>query len=907
MADILQKIKVIAETAAATRNLKDVKSAQDSIPKQIKVATQNYDKALTNLKTNFIALTAVATATFAVLYKGFVGIGEDVKSVNQMNTAIQTMGISADVSAKQLFSYFQTLQTGIGQSASTLGTLAQSFISAGARSQQQIKKLTEATIGLAERSGISTQEAGQKIRNAMLGNVKGLKQFGIAATQGQSKQQLLNEALRQGAIAFANIDPDSPARLISRLKQSFDNMIKSLAANVAHVLTPVFNFIIKNMDTIGKILTTGAIYTGLKSAVRLFHSIKLEIASSAALLKTLRMEPYIVGLKTMNDLWQQNGDLTAEGWKNVQYLSDGLAAANRNLSLTQKILLSIKTIFSTTNIILLAITIATQALIANWDKIKASITGVSVQQKKLNDATSDAVGNYKNYQLQVNKTISSLYQLAGKQNKTNQQKYKMKGLIDSLNTKYPELVGSTLSYNDSLTTLQSKLSGVNAKLKQQKQRMIDLAIFEVNKQQIIQYAKQLNKLLPLRDKILSDPKNIKFAVDTTRYNALMKKSFKDLNDQQKTFIGKYTFNKPFSGMQPWESAVLGNYNIIKKKMDDLANTQGNLFDKLFKPSDYTAPASTTAQTGVIKSDTYLPDKKSKAESFYIPSLLANLKLLSSEFDYISNDLTNISKIDPTANIDTSKLSKIKDEYDAVRNSLLSMYNKQLSRNIELPITAETILNITNLKQSILDLQRATLRIPDFTGDFGSALEDISDEIDPLIERFVMLKDANPFKEMPVAMFDELGSAMGSFISTFSNGLGAVLTQGANFSKQMKYIWRDLANNIISQLTRILVKMLAVFAIKTIMNLIMPGSGAAAGTAVGDFIPSPSIASVGPVNTITNTVGTSISYMGRNPIADKLDEVIEAINNFTPVQTQVIDLPTLSSANRIGSAMTLRMS
>jgi len=102
-------------------------------------------------------------------------------------------------------------------------------------------------------------------------------------------------------------------------------------------------------------------------------------------------------------------------------------------------------------------------------------------------------------------------------------------------------------------------------------------------------------------------------------------------------------------------------------------------------------------------------------------------------------------------------------------------------------------------------------------------------------------------------------------------------------------------------------MLAVFAIKTIMNLIMPGSGAAAGTAVGDFIPSPSIASVGPVNTITNTVGTSISYMGRNPIADKLDEVIEAINNFVPVQTQVIDLPTLSSANRIGSAMTLRMS
>lgn len=216
MADIIQKIKILAQTQKAIKQLDSTKKAAQSIPSELQLNYQKYTQSVTKIKQSFLALSIAATATFAILYKGFVGIGEDVKSVNQMNTAIQTMGLQAQISAKQLFDYFGTLQTKIGQSASTLGTIAQSFISSGAKTQQQVQRLIQASIGLAERSGITTEQAADKIQKAMLGNVKGLKQFGIAAKDGQTKQDLLNEALRQGSIAFNNIDPNSPDRLIAR-------------------------------------------------------------------------------------------------------------------------------------------------------------------------------------------------------------------------------------------------------------------------------------------------------------------------------------------------------------------------------------------------------------------------------------------------------------------------------------------------------------------------------------------------------------------------------------------------------------------------------------------------------------------------------------------------------------------
>ena len=76
---------------------------------------------------------------------------------------------------------------------------------------------------------------------------------------------------------------------------------------------------------------------------------------------------------------------------------------------------------------------------------------------------------------------------------------------------------------------------------------------------------------------------------------------------------------------------------------------------------------------------------------------------------------------------------------------------------------------------------------------------------------------------------------------------------------------------------------------------------------GDFFPSPTITSVGGGNSSPIGNNTNNYILTRNnPITRKLDQVIDAINNFTPVQTQVIDLPTLSRANKIGNSMVLGM-
>lgn len=44
--------------------------------------------------------------------------------------------------------------------------------------------------------------------------------------------------------------------------------------------------------------------------------------------------------------------------------------------------------------------------------------------------------------------------------------------------------------------------------------------------------------------------------------------------------------------------------------------------------------------------------------------------------------------------------------------------------------------------------------------------------------------------------------------------------------------------------------------------------------------------------------------GGNTLIKEIREVKKAITDFEPVRTQVIDLPTLNKANRIGGAMTI---
>ena len=95
-----------------------------------------------------------------------------------------------------------------------------------------------------------------------------------------------------------------------------------------------------------------------------------------------------------------------------------------------------------------------------------------------------------------------------------------------------------------------------------------------------------------------------------------------------------------------------------------------------------------------------------------------------------------------------------------------------------------------------------------------------------------------------------------------------------------------------------------FAFQKILGL-FTGGPLGAVIPQGDFFPSQQITSIGSGqgSQIGNNTNNYI-LTRNNPIVKKLDQVVQAINNFTPVQTQVIDLPTLSRANKIGNSMIL---
>ena len=92
-----------------------------------------------------------------------------------------------------------------------------------------------------------------------------------------------------------------------------------------------------------------------------------------------------------------------------------------------------------------------------------------------------------------------------------------------------------------------------------------------------------------------------------------------------------------------------------------------------------------------------------------------------------------------------------------------------------------------------------------------------------------------------------------------------------------------------------------FALQKILGLTIFGSSGI----TTDFIPSSPITSTGGGSiSASSNVGNFITTSNKS-ITRKLDQVIDAINNFTPVYTQVIDLPTLSRANKIGGSMILQ--
>jgi len=127
----------------------------------------------------------------------------------------------------------------------------------------------------------------------------------------------------------------------------------------------------------------------------------------------------------------------------------------------------------------------------------------------------------------------------------------------------------------------------------------------------------------------------------------------------------------------------------------------------------------------------------------------------------------------------------------------------------------------------------------------------------------------------------------------------ILFKGIKF----KDAFKDMLNKMIQDLLKNSIFLL----LKLGMDFLIPGLGEVGGGLTGILTggtksfngSNPSIGSG------SDSIQSSILYNGNSGVIGRLNAIVSAIDGFTPVKTQVIDLPTLSNASTIGNAMILQ--
>lgn len=158
--------------------------------------------------------------------------------------------------------------------------------------------------------------------------------------------------------------------------------------------------------------------------------------------------------------------------------------------------------------------------------------------------------------------------------------------------------------------------------------------------------------------------------------------------------------------------------------------------------------------------------------------------------------------------------------------------------------------------------------------------------------------------------NQLSNLISPIISAFDslgNAIGNVLVKGANFGKQMKDVWTNMTASILANLTAMIAKL----GIMLLLQSLIPGLGSGTlgglfgfgGLTNGSTIWSQLFPKDLPKsNSKSRITSNSIIPNMNNSLAIKLDRIGNLLQNFTPINTQVIDLPTLAKANSIGNAM-----
>lgn len=143
--DIVKTIKINAQTKNAIKNINDVKKATNQLPAAASNAAQkvkgdfsNMETAAGGLKNSIGGVIASFTAMyvgFTQIRNAFAGIIQDAESVRRLDAAIQSMGVSTQISLQSVLSFADGLQNQMGQSAAETANIMTRLVDAGVKTQ----------------------------------------------------------------------------------------------------------------------------------------------------------------------------------------------------------------------------------------------------------------------------------------------------------------------------------------------------------------------------------------------------------------------------------------------------------------------------------------------------------------------------------------------------------------------------------------------------------------------------------------------------------------------------------------------------------------------------------------------------------------------------------------------------
>lgn len=157
----------------------------------------------------------------------------------------------------------------------------------------------------------------------------------------------------------------------------------------------------------------------------------------------------------------------------------------------------------------------------------------------------------------------------------------------------------------------------------------------------------------------------------------------------------------------------------------------------------------------------------------------------------------------------------------------------------------------------------------------------------------------------VNMAGVINQTFNSAFNGFGTALGQYATKQKSFAQATKFLWRDLAASVISQISAMIIKLLVLQAIELGLNWLVPGSGTGFMALLG--MTGGKSKSTGNTSNFNSNASQDIPILNRNnSFNNKLDILIDTIQNWQPVTTHIIDLPTLGQTNRIANGMILEM-